>query len=57
MTKYIPPVVEICEFKGEDIITASNALSDALQSWASGKPEGTAVTAQVDYDKLYTYYD
>ena len=34
--KYIPPVMEIFEFKDEDIITTSN-LSDALLGWAENK--------------------
>lgn len=56
MNKYVSPIIEISEFKGEDILTASTAISADLQNWASGQPEGKAVTAQVDYDNLYTYY-
>lgn len=56
MNKYVSPIIEISEFKGEDILTASTAISAELQNWASGQPEGNAVTAQVDYDNLYTYY-
>ena len=52
MTKYITPSIEISEFKGEDIITAS--VSAALKSWAdennnNGKP---SVTAEVNYNEL-----
>ena len=55
MNKYVSPIIEISEFKGEDILTASTAISADLQKWAS-EQEGKAVTAQVDYDNLYTYY-
>ncbi|MBQ7574239.1 MAG: hypothetical protein IJT23_08265 [Clostridia bacterium] len=55
MNKYVSPIIEISEFKGEDILTASTAISADLQQWAN--ENGNAVTAQVDYDSLYTYYN
>lgn len=49
MTKYITPSIEISEFKGEDIITAS--VSAALKSWADNSG-GKAITAEVNYNEL-----
>ena len=52
MTKYITPSIEISEFKGEDIITAS--VSAALKSWADGNNNNgkPSVTAEVNYNEL-----
>ena len=44
--KYIPPVMEIFEFKDEEIITTSN-LSDALLGWANGENSSDAEIAGV----------
>ena len=55
MNKYVSPSIEIYEFKGEDILTASTAISAELQNWASDDKHKPAVTAQVNSDNLYSY--
>ncbi len=52
MNKYISPSIEICKFKGADIITASGVFSDALENWAGDERNQPAVTAEVNYGDL-----
>ena len=55
MAKYVPPITEIFEFEGEDIITASNL--DALLNWAEdlAKNEQGATTAELAQSDLKEY--
>lgn len=46
MAKYVPPIMEIFEFEGEDIITASALFNWAEDIEKSGKDAATAELAK-----------
>ena len=54
MAKYIPPIMEICEFENEDIIMAS-----ALFNWAEDKAAHyqDAATAELAKSQLKEFGD